>query len=185
MNAFELQSVSLTLFVKTIVTMLGSTTVPSVELIYDGATAYSIEQNVIRFKAPFFYENQEHVRAIAHECYHAYEFGGKAPKMSYTEGDRQIIEQNCSEYEYKYDFEKRAEVFSCAFANFFIKEVVGYNYKELYPTISREAKNKYPELISIEATMLQEYIVLKEKYKALFQKNRDKLIEMYSDLHGL
>lgn len=184
-NAHLAQELIINVFSKTIVSMLGGNKIPVVELTYGGFFGYSIEHNLIRFKMPFNLTNINHVRAIAHECYHAYEFAGDPSKRHYSDGDREIIEKAWGEYEYKYDFERRAEVFAYAFANFYMKEVVGFNLNEAIPYISKPAKEKYPELVDIEKKMLEEYFLAKESYSALFKSHLEELIVEFEVLSKL
>lgn len=174
-DAVATQDATINCFAKTIVTMLGGTKTPHVKLAYGGFTGYLIESNSIRFKMPFSLTERKNVYAIAHECYHAFDYAGSPSKNHYSDEDRKIIENECGEYEYKYEFERKAEIFAYAFANFYMREVVGFNLPEETPYISESAKEKYPELVDIEKKMLVEYILAKEEYRPLFESYLEKL----------
>ena len=178
-EALEEQFIEACYLAKRIIGILGGKAFPNVELAYDECTAYSIERQTVRIKMPFCLTEINCIHAIAHECYHAFEFMNNPSKNHYSKEDRIIIEHKCDEYAYKYSFERDAEAFGYAFANFYIKEIVGYNFKEAIPYISQKAKEKYPELINTEKELIASYIVFRNNYLPIFQKYKNDLIKEY------
>lgn len=158
--------------------LLGVKTIPEVVVQYDYPTAYNVNRNIIVIKAPFSLCDFNSIFALAHECFHCFDFGSKQEKETYSANDRKIIELYCDEYAYKYDFEKEATVFACIFVNYFFREIIEYNIGEKIPTISLAAKNKYPELADHERKMISIYIDKKNYYIEIISKFKNELFGM-------
>ena len=152
---------------------------PEIFVQYNYPTAYNVDTNIIVIKAPFSLCNFNSLLGLAHECFHCFDFNKRSKKETYSSSDRKIIDTECDEYAYVYDFEKEATAFACIFAHYFIKEVVEYNITEVIPSISNESKIKFPQLVEHERKMVGLYFQKKSHYITLISQFKDSLIECY------
>jgi len=183
MDAVQSQREEATSLIQILVDMFSLKLIPAIIMSYDEPTAYNVDNRIIRIKMPFNLCDIESIKGIAHECYHYVEFTLKNRIESYSTEDRIIIETKCSEYAYKYSFERDASIFMCLFCNYFFKEIVGYNYEEQLPDVSLVAKSQFPELEDFEKEMIANYFERKDTYFKLFDQYKKESLSCYQTFY--
>ena len=108
---------------------------------------------------------------ISHECFHVSQ-KESGLDLKYDDAGRKIIEWECSEYGYNYEFEVDASAFALAFTNYYIYYVEELDYK--YPFgISNDAKSKYPSLVEKEIEIKRKANDYYNKYISKFKEYTD------------
>ena len=147
-------------------------------LFEDSATSFDSINNIIYINTKESIYQNKSIFNMAHECYHVFQ-NEHGIELKYDDVGRSIIEWECSEYGYIYEFEIESSAFALAFTNFYIAYILEYNYKHLFE-ISAFAKNKYPILIEKELEIKKKSKDYFNKYITTFKKYEEDIKKVYN-----